>query len=195
VNDFIFYFLEGWKHIISQDATDHLLFIAALSVIHSFRQWQKVLVLITSFTIGHAFTLYLSALDLVRFPVEVVEFVIPCTIVVTAIFNLVTKGGEHRQSKKIQYPLALLFGLVHGMGYANYIRMMLSKDQHFIWGLFSFNVGLEIGQIFVVLVILMVSWSLTRIHRDAQKTLVLFSSLLIAVFSLYLAIERFPFYP
>ncbi len=195
MNDFIFYFLEGWKHIISWDATDHLLFISALSVIHSFREWQKVLVLITSFTIGHACTLYLSALDLVRFPVEVVEFVIPCTIVVTAIFNLVTKGGEHRQSKKIQYPLALLFGLVHGMGYANYIRMMLSKDQHFILGLFSFNVGLEIGQIFVVLVILMVSWSLTRIHRDAQKTLVLFSSLLIAVFSLYLAIERFSFYP
>jgi hypothetical protein len=195
VKDFIFYFLEGWKHIMSWDATDHLLFIAALSIIHSIREWQKVLVLITSFTIGHAFTLYLSAFDLVRFPVEVVEFVIPCTIVVTAIFNLVTKGGHHRQSKNFQYPLALLFGLVHGMGYANYIRMMLSKDQHFVLGLFSFNVGLEIGQIFVVLVILVMSWSLTRIHRDAQKTLVLFSSLLIAVFSLYLAIERFPFYP
>jgi hypothetical protein len=195
MTDFIFYFLEGWKHIMSWDATDHLLFIAALSVIHSFVEWKKVLVLITAFTIGHALTLYLSALELVRFPNDLVEFAIPCTIVVTATLNLVMKGGQHRQSKQIQYPFALLFGLIHGMGYANYIRVMLSKDQHFVWGLFSFNIGLEIGQIFVVLVILVLIWSLTRIHQDAQKIVVLFSSLLIAFFSFYMAIERFPFYP
>ncbi|MEN9885361.1 MAG: hypothetical protein RLZZ420_2578 [Bacteroidota bacterium] len=195
MNDFIFYFKEGWFHIMSADATDHLLFITALAVIHSFKAWKKVLVLVTSFTIGHAITLYLSALEKVHFPTETVEFAIPCTIVLTALLNLVTKGGGDERTKRIQYPFALIFGLIHGMGYANYIRMMLSKDQHFVLGLFSFNVGLEFGQIFVVLLILLISWLMTRNKLVSQRVLVILVSLVIMGFSLQIAIARFQYLP
>jgi len=195
VNDFIFYFKEGWFHIMSADATDHLLFISVLAVIHSFKAWQKVLVLVTSFTIGHAITLYLSALEKVHFPTETVEFAIPCTIVLTALLNLITIGGRDERAKYIQYPFALIFGLIHGMGYANYIRMMLSKDQHFVLGLFSFNVGLEFGQIFVVLLILLISWLMTLKKLVSQRVLVILVSLVIMGFSLQIAIARFQYLP
>jgi len=144
MQDFIFYFLIGWKHILSWDATDHIYFITALAIIYSFQDWKKVLVLVTAFTIGHALTLYLSALDIFRFSVEWVEFAIPCTIVITAASNLLIKE-EKKTKGKLQYLLALGFGLVHGMGYANYIRMMLSRNQNLVPSLFSFNVGLEMG--------------------------------------------------
>ena len=114
---------------MSSDASDHLLFITALAVIHSFKAWQKVLVLVTSFTIGHAITLYLSALEKVHFPTETVEFAIPCTIVLTALLNLVTKGGGDERTKRIQYPFALIFGLIHGMGFANSIRFSLQSKK------------------------------------------------------------------
>lgn len=195
MNDFIFYFREGWLHIMSTDATDHLLFIVALAIIHTFQDLKKVLILVTSFTIGHAVTLYLSAFEIVRFPVEVVEFAIPCTIVLTALINLLPVGAGDRQIKQIQYPFAMAFGLIHGMGYANYIRMMLSKDQHFAMGLFSFNVGLEIGQIFVVLSILVISWLMDWNKHFSQRKLVILVSLVIMFVSFKIALERFQYLP
>ena len=115
MQDFIFYFQIGWKHILSWDATDHIYFIVALSIIYAFKDWKKVLVLVTAFTIGHAITLYLSALDVFRFSVEWVEFAIPCTIVITAVSNLLIKQ-EKKTKGILQYVLAIGFGLVHGMG-------------------------------------------------------------------------------
>jgi HupE / UreJ protein len=191
MNDFIFYFKVGWTHIISTAASDHLLFIAALSIIHSFSGWKKVLLLVTAFTIGHAITLYLSALDIVRFDTLWVEFAIPCTIVLTAAMNLAF-SNRLKEKTQLQYPVALVFGFVHGMGYANYIRMMLSKDQQLVWGLFSFNVGLEIGQIFVVLTILLIGWLLTSNKLVSHRMLVILVSIVIIGFSLQLAILRFP---
>ena len=190
MQDFIFYFLIGWKHILSWDATDHIYFITALAIIYSFSDWKKVLVLVTAFTIGHAITLYLSALDVFRFSVEWVEFAIPCTIVVTAASNLFIE--EEKKTKGIlQYLLALGFGLVHGMGYANYIRMMLSSNQNLVSSLFSFNVGLEIGQILVVLLVLSSKWLLGSFNLVSARLLTLGVSICISIVSLILAVERF----
>ena len=91
MGDFRFYFTLGWEHIISWDALDHLLFIAALSAIYLLKDWKQVLILVTAFTIGHSLTLALSVLDVFRFPDKWVEFLIPCTIVVTAFTNLFQK--------------------------------------------------------------------------------------------------------
>ena len=194
MQDFIFYFKIGLKHILSWDATDHIYFILALSIIYSFRDWKKVLVLVTAFTIGHAITLYLSALDLFRFGVEWVEFAIPCTIVVTAGTNLIIRE-ERKQRSVLQYLLALCFGLVHGMGYANYIRMMLSKNQNMVWSLFSFNVGLEIGQLLVVLLVLGVQWILVKYNIVSAKILAMVISAYVMIVSILLAIERFQSLP
>jgi hypothetical protein len=190
MQDFIFYFQIGWKHILSWDATDHIYFIGALAIIYSFKDWKKVLVLVTAFTIGHAFTLYLSALDIFRFSVEWVEFAIPCTIVITAASNLLIKQ-EKKTKGILQYLLALGFGLVHGMGYANYIRMMLSSNQNLVSSLFSFNVGLEIGQILVVVLVLSSKWILGKYNLVSTRILVTGVSIYILIVSLILAVERF----
>jgi len=190
MQDFIFYFLIGWKHILSWDATDHIYFIGALAIIYSFKDWKKVLVLVTAFTIGHAFTLYLSALDIFRFSVEWVEFAIPSTIVITAASNLLIKQ-EKKTKGILQYLLALGFGLVHGMGYANYIRMMLSSNQNLVSSLFSFNVGLEMGQILVVVLVLSSKWILGKYNLVSARILVTGVSIYILIVSLILAVERF----
>src|SRR3984957_19452961 len=149
MSDFVFYFGLGWHHIISLDALDHQLFILALAAVYTFKNIKRVLILVTAFTLGHSLTLALSVLDIIRFSSKWVEFLIPCTIFITAlnnIFQIDSKG----KSARINYYLALCFGLIHGMGFANAIRIMLAKDQTIGWGLFGFNVGLEAGQIFCV---------------------------------------------
>src|SRR5215203_6583799 len=150
MNDFIMYLEMGWKHILSWGALDHILFIAALTVICTMREWKQVLILVTAFTVGHSVTLVLTVYDVIRFNSAWVEFLIPCTIVITSFANLFQKEFNH-QSILINYFLALFFGLIHGMGFANAIRFTLAADQQIGWGLLSFNIGLELGQIVVVL--------------------------------------------
>src|ERR1700750_2878254 len=149
MSDFAFYFTMGWHHIISADALDHQLFILALACVYSIRDMKRVLILVTAFTIGHSLTLALSVLDVIRFSSKWVEFLIPCTIFFTAINNL-WRVNKKNGSININYWLALLFGLIHGMGFANSIRIMLAQDQGIGWALLGFNLGLEAGQIVVV---------------------------------------------
>lgn len=189
MQDFGFYFGLGWEHIISLDALDHQLFIAALAAIYLLKDWKQVLILVTAFTIGHSLTLALSVLDIIRFNSNWVEFLIPCTIVITAITNLFQKKFTPR-SIRINYFIALFFGLVHGMGFANSIRVMLARDQHLAPGLLGFNLGLEAGQIVVVLLILFVSHFIVNgLHINRREWVIFLSA---AVFSLALkmALER-----
>jgi hypothetical protein len=191
MEDFVFYFSMGWDHIISLDALDHILFIMALAVVFTLQEWKKVLILVTAFTIGHAITLVLSVMDMIRFSDEWVEFLIPCTIAATAAANLFRRSFSQR-SLRLQYFLALFFGLIHGMGYANAIRFSISKEQSIGWSLFSFNLGLEIGQIFVVLLLLLLTWTLTRIPQITRRRWVVGLSALILMLSLQMAWDRRP---
>jgi DMSO/TMAO reductase YedYZ heme-binding membrane subunit len=190
-NDFIFYFKEGWHHIISQGALDHQLFIAALTVMFMPAEWRRVVVLVTAFTIGHALTLMLSVMDVVRFSDRWVEFLIPCTIAATALINLIKTEWTARRMR-LSYLLAFGFGLIHGMGYANAIRFSLSREQSLGWGLLSFNIGLEIGQIFVVLLVLFAGLFVTRIPGVRRIHWVWALSLPVLLFSLGMALERCP---
>lgn len=190
--DFLFYFKLGWSHIVSLDALDHQLFILALVVIYTVKDLKQVLILITAFTIGHSATLLLSTLDLIRFPSKWVEFLIPCTIVITAFINLFKKKFSAR-AVQTNYYLALLFGLIHGMGFANSVRMMLAKDQNIGWGLFGFNVGLEIGQIVFVVVILLATWISLSLLRVKRREWVLFMSAAVFSLALQMALTRLPF--
>ena len=113
-----FYFDLGWHHIIVWDALDHLLFVLVLSVVYLVKDWKKVLILVTAFTLGHAITLILSMLDVVQINDKLVEILIPVTIMVTAVFNLVDKESA-QSSLQRNYFLAFFFGLIHGLGYAN----------------------------------------------------------------------------
>ena len=157
MNDFTFYLNLGWHHIISWDALDHILFIVALAAIYLVKDWKQVIVLVTAFTIGHSLTLALSVYDIVRVNSKWVEFLIPCTIIITALFNFF-QHDFNKKTLRLNYFLALFFGLIHGLGFANTIRFMLAKDEKIGWGLFGFNAGLEVGQIVVVSIILSISF-------------------------------------
>jgi len=191
MSDFGFYFKLGWEHIISIGALDHQLFILALAAIYLLKDWKQVLILVTAFTIGHSITLALSVFDIIRFSAKWVEFLIPCTIVFTAIINLFQKSFTPR-SVRINYFLALFFGLVHGMGFANSIRFMLASDQSIGWGLFGFNIGLEVGQIAVVLSILLFSTILVALFKVNRRDWVIFASAGIFGLALKMALERIP---
>jgi HupE / UreJ protein len=157
MENFGFYFDLGWHHIIAWDALDHLMFVLALCAIYLIGNWKQVLVLITAFTIGHSITLALSVYDVIRVKNNWVEFLIPCTIIITSIFNLLQKDFKPK-SLQLNYFLALFFGLIHGLGFANAIRFMMARDQSIGWSLFGFNIGLEVGQVAVVFCILLLSW-------------------------------------
>lgn len=191
MGDFGFYFGLGWEHIISTGALDHQLFIAALAAIYLLKDWKQVLILVTAFTIGHSLTLALSVLDIVRFSTAWVEFLIPVTIVVTAFSNLFQKKFTAR-SVRINYSLALIFGLIHGMGFANSIRFMLAKDQNLAGSLLGFNLGLEAGQVVVVLIILLVAWFVVNIVKVARRDWVFFLSSAVFGLALKMMLERVP---
>lgn len=191
MQDFLFYLQLGWEHIISKDALDHQLFILALIAIFSFRDWKKVLILVTAFTIGHSLTLVLSALDVFRFPSDWVEFLIPCTIVFTALDNIIFSKNE-KKLIQLNYYLALLFGLIHGMGFANSVRMMLSNEQDITLPLFGFNVGLELGQIIVVAIALFIHYIFSEVLKLSNKIWIYIISVPIFLFALKMALERIP---
>jgi len=191
MQDLGFYFKLGWDHIIARDALDHLLFVLALSAIYLVGNWKQVLVLITAFTIGHSLTLALSVYEVVSIADKWVEFLIPCTIIVTAVFNLLEKNYKPR-SLRLNYFLALFFGLIHGLGFANYIRFMISKNDSMGWSLFGFNVGLEVGQIVVVAGILLLSFMLVNKAGFKRKWWVWSLSMIALSIACKMAWDRFP---
>lgn len=152
-----FYFELGWHHIIAKDAFDHLLFLLVLSVVYLMGDWKKVLILITAFTLGHSLTLILSIVDVIRINANLVEILIPCTIIITAVFNLWQKEFDSKSLQR-NYFLAFFFGLIHGLGFANSIRFMMAEDESVAINLLGFNIGLEAGQIVVVICILIFSF-------------------------------------
>lgn len=192
MQDFLFYLNLGWEHIISLDALDHQLFVLALIAVYSFSDWKKILVLVTAFTIGHSVTLALSILDIVRVSSDWVEFLIPLTIVITAFGNIVMKNKKQSQNK-IAYYLALFFGLIHGMGFANTARVMISKSQSIAVPLLGFNIGLELGQIVIVFAILILLFILLNIFKVNKKDWILFVSSGVFALSLKMTLERIRF--
>lgn len=192
MQDFLFYLHLGWEHIISLDALDHQLFILALIAVYSFNDWKKVLILVTAFTIGHSITLALSILDVFRAPSAWVEFLIPLTIVVTSLDNIIMKN-QKQTLMRANYYLALIFGLIHGMGFANTARVMIAKSQNISVPLLGFNIGLELGQIILVFAILIILVIVLNIFKVNKKDWILFVSSGAFALSLKMALERIPF--
>lgn len=192
MQDFLFYLKLGWEHIISLDALDHQLFVLALIAVYSFKEWKKILILVTAFTIGHSITLALSILDIVRLPSDWIEFLIPLTIVLTALGNILMKNKKQKQDKT-HYYLALFFGLIHGLGFANTARVMIAKSQSIAVPLLGFNIGLELGQIVIVFAILILLFILLNLFKVNKKDWILFVSSGVFALALKMTLERIPF--
>jgi hypothetical protein len=185
------YFFIGWEHIINIHAWDHLLFILALTVVYLPRDWKQVLILVTAFTIGHSITLALASFQIIRFSTRWIEFLIPLTIMLTAFFNLFMKKFT-AGSLRFNYLLALFFGLIHGMGFANGLRSLLGKESNILLPLLGFNLGLEAGQLAAVSVILIISAILQGLVGVNRREWVLFASGGAFFASLAMALERIP---
>lgn len=192
MQDFLFYLKLGWEHIISLDALDHQLFVLALIAIYSYKDLKKILILVTAFTVGHSITLALSILDIVRVPSNWVEFLIPLTIVLTALGNMIMKNKKQILDKT-NYYLALIFGLIHGMGFANTARVMIAKSQSIAVPLLGFNIGLEVGQIIIVFAILILLFIALTIFKVNKKDWILFVSSGVFALALKMTLERIPF--
>ena len=160
MSEFQLYFVIGKDHILDYaNGYDHILFVLALCAVYVVGDWKKILILVTAFTIGHSITLALSTLNMISVNASLVEFLIPLTIFITAVSNLFRKETSLTQSRvQVNYFLALFFGLIHGMGFSNYLKALLGKDQSILTQLFAFNVGLEFGQIIIVGIFLAVSF-------------------------------------
>ena len=191
---FELYFTLGLQHIADLKGYDHILFILTLCAVYNLKEWKRVLVLVTAFTIGHSLTLALATLDLIRVDGDLIEFLIPLTIFVTALANLLARKQQVSSLLHyMKYGAGLFFGLIHGLGFSNYLRSLLGAERGLVLPLFSFNVGIEVGQIIIVSIIMV----LTKVVVDLlgmpkREWHVLLSGAGMGI-SLVLMLERFPF--
>ena len=193
MGDFNLYFRLGIQHILTWEAMDHILFVSALCLRYLLKDWKKVVVLVTAFTIGHSATLALSALQLVHFPAKWIEFFIPLTIVATAINNLLQKKNqvEHPSKLPLIYFFALFFGLIHGLAYANTF-LSLEGSEGLVLHLFAFNLGIEVAQLLVVAVVLAISFIFVQLLKLPRLLWMRIASGIILLASIKMSIERFP---
>ena len=192
MDQFIVYFETGFRHIADLKGIDHILFVMALCIRYQFSDWKKLLILITSFTIGHSITLALSVFNVVNYSVAWIEFLIPVTIVITAISNLFVTKFTFKSKFPLIYFFALFFGLIHGLGFSNYLKSMLGKDETIIGQLLAFNLGLEAGQIIIVLAILLISFIFVQLLKWNRREFLLFITGGVFAVALLMALERIP---
>jgi hypothetical protein len=165
MEEFQLYAKLGFDHITDLNGYDHILFIVALCAVYRPTEWRKLLILVTAFTLGHSLTLALAVLNIIQVPSELVEFLIPVTIVITALFNLRKPVKSQRSFGTLTYWLAAAFGLIHGMGFSNYLRSLLGKSSGIITQLLAFNVGLEIGQLIIVALLLTITFVVVEVAK------------------------------
>ena len=188
MEEFKIWFSVGFDHILNVQALDHILFVLALVVIYKPTRVKQIVLLITAFTVGHSITLIISALELISFDQKIIEFAIPLTIVITSINNIISRKQEQSKSVGLNYFIALVFGLIHGLGFANYLKALLFKG-NIILELFSFNVGIEVAQLVVVSVFLIISYLGSNYLFRKRENWVLFVSSAIFGISLMLTLN------
>lgn len=186
MHNFYIWFTTGVEHIADWKAYDHILFLVALCCVYQFLEWKIVLLNITAFTIGHSFSLALSVLNFINISSYWVEFLIPATIAITCVLNIVNFKKNH----SIIFLLTIVFGLIHGLGFSSLLKQMLGHEESILFPLFSFNLGIEIGQVFIVLCSLLLSFFLISILQVKQSIYTNGISLIIFAMAIFMAVER-----
>ena len=191
MHEFWMYTQIGFDHIANLSGMDHILFVAALCIRYQLSDWKKWLILVTSFTIGHSVTLVLSVFNYLDFSTNWIEFLIPVTILITSISNMFVKKFSFNTKFPVIYFFALFFGLVHGLGFSFYLKSLLGMQQNIAPALLAFNLGLEIGQILIVMAILVISFIFVTLLKAPRRDIILIVSGGILALSLQMAIERY----
>jgi len=188
MSDFWFYTKLGFFHVLDPGGYDHVLFLTALALPFSFLQWKKVFWLATLFTLTHCLSLALAAYGIVEVNSDLVETLIPITILVTALFNLYveSKGADLRHAFSLDLLATGFFGLIHGFGFSNYFRMLMTGEEEKTGPLFGFAAGIEGAQLLVLLVVLSVTYGVLELAKVNRKYYIWGVSLLIVAISLKL---------
>ena len=182
MSDFWIYVEIGLKHVLNLKGYDHVLFLMALTALHTFKDWKKILILVTVFTIGHTLALVLSVFQIVMIKVQLVEFLIPITILITALFNFF---GVRKASKKDSINsiilITLFFGVIHGLGFSNYFKTILpGNPSEKVMPLLEFALGIEVAQMVVVFTMLILSYSVQTFFRVSKRDFTIVTSAFIA---------------
>lgn len=190
MNEFILYFKMGLFHVLDIKAYDHILFLIVLAVVYQFKQWKKVLWLITLFTIGHSITLALSAYNILKVRADLVEFLIPLTIFITGVMNIATarKASVGKDNQNLLF--ALFFGLIHGLGFSNYFKMMVGRAESKLMPLLEFALGVEAAQIIIVLLILLIGGSVQSVLGVNRRDWILVVSAIVVGFAAQMMVNR-----
>lgn len=178
MSDFWIYFQLGLKHVLDIKAYDHVLFLIALTVPFSFKDWKQLLILVTIFTLGHTIALFLSVFGLVIINADLVEFMIPITILVTAVYHLFTAGKTSKnEATGIVGFITLFFGIIHGLGFSNYFKTILAgSPSSKVVPLLEFALGIEMAQVIVVLFVLILSYIVQTFFRFSRRDFALVMS-------------------
>lgn len=190
MNDFYLYVKMGLNHVLDFTAYDHILFLIVLAVVFSFNQWKKVLWLVTLFTIGHSVTLALSAYGILKIRMDLIEFLIPATILFTGLVNVFTAKKASQGKENTNLILALFFGLIHGLGFSNYFKSMIGKEEDKLLPLLEFALGIEIAQILIVLGILIIGTILQNFFKVTRRDWILVCSSIVIGFAIQMMIDR-----
>ena len=190
MDEFILYFKMGLNHVLDFSAYDHILFLIVLAVVFNFNQWKKVLWLVTLFTIGHSVTLALSAYGILKVNMDMIEFLIPLTIFITGVVNVLTAKKSSSGKENINLIFAVFFGLIHGLGFSNYFKMMIGKEEDKLFPLLEFALGIEAAQIIIVLGILIIGTILQNFFRVTRRDWILVCSSVVIGFAIQMMLDR-----
>ena len=179
MDEFILYGTLGLNHVLDLSAYDHLLFLIVLAVIFKFPQWKKVLWMITFFTLGHSITLGLASYGILNIRLDIVEFLIPITILITGVFNIINISKSHKGNEKINLLFALFFGLVHGLGFSSYFRLMIGKEEDKLFPLLEFALGIEVAQMMIVIGILIIGTFMQNICKVSKRDWIVITSAIV----------------
>ena len=190
MDEFYIWFSTGFTHILDLNGYDHILYVMVLCVMFSYKEWKQLLTLITAFTIGHSLTLAASVFNMIHIKQGVIEVIIPLTILITCILNMLSLTKDILEVKSFNYGLALIFGFVHGMGFSYLLKSLLARQESVFLPLISFNFGLETGQLVIVMAMVILSFFLFTFTRLKNKYWVLVISAIVFCFALIIFIQR-----
>lgn len=193
MQEFLFYIGLGFDHVVDFAAYDHILFLIALALPFSYKKWRNLLLLITVFTVSHCLSLALSAYEIVAVDVPLVEFLIPITIILTAAFNVLYFRKNLRNTGIWLHAIAtFFFGIIHGLGFSNYFRMLMSGEEEYFYSLLGFATGIEFAQVVIVIGILTIAYTLERAFRIHRGRYILIASILVISLTIPMLISTFP---
>lgn len=191
MSSFELYFKLGLQHILDINGFDHILFVLALCAVYVARDWKKILILVTAFTIGHSLTLALATFNVLQFRSEVIEFLIPVTIAITALTTIFKPKPSTGRGVQLNYLYAVFFGLIHGLGFSNYLKELLGKEASVWQPLLAFNLGLEAGQIVIVAAFLLATSLVNLAGVNRKEWTLVVSSFVLGVACMLLLETKF----